>query len=292
MNFRSIDYENDLPEVIKLININLDPGMTENFFRWKHYENPFGISYGLVALDNEKIIGLRMFMFWEFLSPLIGNNARAIRPVDTVTDMNYRGRGLFKKLTLEGINQCSGKYDFIFNTPNENSRPGYLKMGWESYEKIGNFKIGVVNLFKQGMSFEEVNTFSENLLKPKMPYDIYSTRKSMEFLSWRYRDPQYRVAAFEEDGCYVIYKTILIKGFPFVMVFELLGDGSCFKRMIRAVCKRNKTPMVYYYDSKEFEAVEFIKTFTRANPVVVLKEANREIFRNFNFSLGDLEGKL
>lgn len=292
MNFRPIDYQKDLPEVVKLINMNLDPEMTEEFFKWKHYENPFGRSYGLVALDNEKIIGLRMFMFWRFANPLKGDNVLAIRPVDTVTDVNYRGRGLFKKLTLQGIEECSGKYDFIFNTPNENSRPGYIKMGWESYEKIGHFKIGVVNLFKQGMNYEEVTNVPEKLLKPKTPHDIYSTKKSIDFLSWRYRDPQYRVAAFEEDGCYVIYKIILVKGLPFVLVLELLGDSSYFKRMLRAVCKKNKTPMVYYYNSKEFEAVEFIKTFSRAKPVVVLKEANRDIFRNFNFSLGDLEGKL
>lgn len=292
MNFRPIDYQNDLPEVIKLINMNLDPEMTVEFFKWKHYENPFGISYGLVALDNEKIIGLRMFMFWEFFNPLEGDNARVIRPVDTVTDVNYRGRGLFKKLTFHGIEECSGMYDFIFNTPNENSRPGYIKMGWESHEKVAHFKIGVVNLFKQGINYEEVNNVPEKLLKPKIPHDIYATMKSTEFLSWRYRDPQYRVAAFEEDGCYVIYKIVLIKGFPFILVFELLGDSSYFKRMLRAVCKKNNTPMVYYYDSKEFEAVEFIKTFNRAKPVVVLKEANREIFRDFNFSLGDLEGKL
>ena len=292
MNFRLIDYENDLPEIIKLININLDPEMTEHFFRWKHYENPFGISYGLVALDNEKIIGLRMFMFWEFTNPFKGNYARAIRPVDTVTDMNYRGRGLFKKLTLQGIRECRDNYDFVFNTPNENSRPGYVKMGWESYEKIRHFKIGVVNLFRQGMNYKEITKVPEKLLKPKTPYDIYSTKKSIEFLSWRYRDHQYKVAAFEEVGCYVIYKIISVKGIPFVLVFELLGDSSYFKKMLRAVCKKNKTPMVYYYDSKEFEAVEFIKTFSRAKPVVVLKEANRDIFRTFSFSLGDLEGKL
>src|SRR5690606_24306476 len=56
---------------------------------------------------------------------------RAFRPVDTVTHPSWRGRGLFSKLTKFAIKQIdSGDRMLIFNTPNENSLPGYEKMGW------------------------------------------------------------------------------------------------------------------------------------------------------------------
>lgn len=292
MNFRPLNFAKDLPQVIRLINKNLDPEMTEEFFRWKHYENPFGSSFGLVALDNEKIIGLRMFMIWEFFNHLKGDKALAIRPVDTVTDLNYRGKGLFKKLTLQGIEECSGKYDFIFNTPNENSRPGYLKMGWSSLEQINYFRVGIINFFTKTVHYEEANSIFKTLSKPNTAYDIYSTNKSSDFLAWRYKSPEYLVANFEKEGCLIIYKKMSIKGLPFVMIYEILGDISYFTSMVRSVCKKNKTPFVYYYNSKEFESIDFIKTFRRVQPVVVLKEANRDVYKDFNFSLGDLEGKL
>ncbi|MEO6122953.1 MAG: GNAT family N-acetyltransferase, partial [Ilumatobacteraceae bacterium] len=41
------------------------------------------------------------------------------------------GRGLFRSLTLLGLEEMTAeRVDFVFNTPNSQSRPGYLKMGW------------------------------------------------------------------------------------------------------------------------------------------------------------------
>lgn len=292
LNFRQIDYSRDLPQVIDLLAKNLDSKITEEFFRWKHYDNPIGKSYGLLALDKENIVALRMFMFWKFYNPVNQQFVCAIRPVDTVTDVKYRGKGLFKKLTLQGLEECKNEYDFIFNTPNVNSRPGYFKMGWSVLENIDFFKIGIVNLFKETMEYEEANVNSGKFLAPKIPHEIFTTTKSSDFLSWRYKDPEYKVADFEEEGNYIIYKRISIKGLPFIMIFEMLGDSSYFSRMIRALCRKNKTPLVYYYKSKEFDSIRFIKTFNRVKPVVVLKEANSEAHKDINFSLGDLESKL
>lgn len=59
---------------------------------------------------------------------------RALRAVDTATHPDYRRRGIFKRLTGELVAHCREKgYDFIFNNPNEQSRQGYLKMGWKEW---------------------------------------------------------------------------------------------------------------------------------------------------------------
>lgn len=289
--FRKIDYNDDIPEVVELIKKNLDSTITREFFNWKHYENPFGKSYGLLALNNNQIVGLRMFMFWKFYNPVSKELVRAIRPVDTVTDINYRGKGMFKKLTLQGLEECQGSYDVVFNTPNENSRPGYNKMGWESLLKINHFKLGVVNRFKPQLDFEEIKNFLpfENTKAFK---DLYATHKSKDFFTWRYSSNDYRIAAFEEPDCFLVYKVSKINGFLTVIIFEILGNRSFFTRMLRAVCRRNYAQLVYFYNSEEFESVKFIKSFKRAKPVVVYKEDKLNIFKNINFSMGDLEGKL
>jgi GNAT superfamily N-acetyltransferase len=100
------------------------------FFAWKHYENSFGRSFAWVASDEDRIVGFRTFLRWEFVRD--GDLLLAVRAVDTATHPQYQGRGIFSQLTLHGIEEVRAQgVSFVFNTPNDKSRPGYLKMGWE-----------------------------------------------------------------------------------------------------------------------------------------------------------------
>lgn len=102
----------------------------EAFFRWKHHDNAFGPSPAWVALHNDVVVGYRTFLRWEFLREG-GTVLRAVRAVDTATDPAYRGLGIFRTLTLHGVAELTRAGDgIVFNTPNDQSRPGYLKMGW------------------------------------------------------------------------------------------------------------------------------------------------------------------
>ena len=101
---------------------------TAEFFRWKHLENPFGRSLMLVADADDQIIGLRAFMRWSFRAA--GQEIRAVRAVDTATHPDHQGRGIFSRLTSEAVNLLRADTDLVFNTPNEKSLPGYLKLGW------------------------------------------------------------------------------------------------------------------------------------------------------------------
>lgn len=102
----------------------------EAFLRWKHRENPFGASPAWVALHDGVVVGYRTFLRWEFLTQE-GRLLRAVRAVDTATDPAYRGLGIFRTLTLQGVSELTLAGDgIVFNTPNDQSRPGYLKMGW------------------------------------------------------------------------------------------------------------------------------------------------------------------
>lgn len=99
------------------------------FFRWKHRQNPFGGSPSWVVTDGDRIVGFRTFLRWAFES---GAGPRiAVRAVDTATHPDYQGRGIFSRLTRHALSELrEGGVDFVFNTPNSQSRPGYLKMGW------------------------------------------------------------------------------------------------------------------------------------------------------------------
>lgn len=101
-----------------------------DFFRWKHAQNPFGRSFMWVGEIDGELAGFRAFLRWRFIAP-DGSRIEAVRAVDTATHPDFQGRGIFRALTLHALDEMRAEeIEFVFNTPNDNSRPGYLKMGW------------------------------------------------------------------------------------------------------------------------------------------------------------------
>ncbi|MCX7621333.1 MAG: GNAT family N-acetyltransferase [Acidimicrobiales bacterium] len=129
----------DLDAAIELVGraLGWDPDRPNAaFFRWKHLENPFGPSPMWVAERDGQLVGVRTFLRWEFIRP-DGTTARAVRAVDTATDPASAGRGIFTALTMHAAEQLTTEgVDFVFNTPNDKSRPGYLKMGWVDLGRV------------------------------------------------------------------------------------------------------------------------------------------------------------
>jgi GNAT superfamily N-acetyltransferase len=131
--------EEDEALVLELLTASLGPGpalgRTSEFFRWKHLDNPFGSSVMLVAEDGGRVVGLRAFMRWEFRTG--SETVRAVRAVDTATHPDHQGRGIFSRLTREALEILRRDTDLVFNTPNEKSGPGYLKLGWRPVGRLG-----------------------------------------------------------------------------------------------------------------------------------------------------------
>ncbi|MGH9014427.1 MAG: GNAT family N-acetyltransferase [Acidimicrobiia bacterium] len=134
----------DEPAVLGLLQASLGwvpDDLHARLFEWKHRENPFGPSPGWVAVDGahrDRIVGFRTFLRWEFERE--GQIVEGVRAVDTATDPSYQGRGVFSRLTLGALDELRGAgLAFVFNTPNERSLPGYLKMGWQA---VGRLPVG------------------------------------------------------------------------------------------------------------------------------------------------------
>jgi GNAT superfamily N-acetyltransferase len=106
------------------------------FFQWKHFENPVGRSFMWVAEVESTLAGFRAFLRWRFVDRG-GEPVEAVRAVDTATRPELRGMGVFRDLTLHGLDEVKSRgIAFVFNTPNDQSRPGYVKMGWEVIGRI------------------------------------------------------------------------------------------------------------------------------------------------------------
>lgn len=131
-NFAEIAAEEIVPLLAGSLSNSGVATKTIEYFTWKHVRSPFGPSTGLVAISvpNGDVVATRPLMQWRLYSA--GVCIGAFRPVDTVTDPAWRGKGLFSQLTLAAVEQLSSDSPggVIFNTPNANSLPGYLKIGW------------------------------------------------------------------------------------------------------------------------------------------------------------------
>lgn len=179
-----------------------DPRVTD-LYRWKHDLNPAGRSPRWVALDGDRVVGFRVMMRWRFSEA--GSPVTAVRAVDTATDPAHQGRGVFRRLTLHAVETLTAEgVDFVFNTPNSKSRPGYLKMGWVEW---GRPPVGVLVRPRSVPRVARARTAAEHWSQPcsvGMAADTYfasdearidladrpegrlATEHSRAFLTWRY----------------------------------------------------------------------------------------------------------
>lgn len=288
LTYKSIDYASELPQVLALTKAHLDDEFSEAFFKWKHLENPFGVSFAMGAWESDRLVGLRLFMRWEFIGP---NNeiVKAIRPVDTVTHTDYRGKGIFKTLTLQGLELNHNNYDIIFNTPNQNSLPGYLKMGWQKIDLPNTFVYGILNPFNKNkkkivFSFDRYSLF-------KTTNQFWQTNTSESYLKWRYQDASFRFATFPDAG-FVVYKITITKGFRMIMVYETIGQRDAITSILSAIASKEKAFLCYGYFGNITSKLPFVLHFKRNSPVVVWRDDKKIIHDTIEFSLGDLDGRL
>ncbi len=193
----------DIPAIISLLKLSLGEALlpkSEAYWRWKHVENPFGESPVLVAVEEDVLIGVRAFMRWDWIQ---GNHVyNAVRAVDTATHPNYQGKGIFRKLTMKLLEDCKeGGTHFVFNTPNGQSRPGYLKMGWQDAGRLAVqvAPVGIRALIPGASGRRDDAAVNTNvlpdddvlarLLEQDRRYSAnLNTHVSTHYLRWRYVD--------------------------------------------------------------------------------------------------------
>jgi GNAT superfamily N-acetyltransferase len=222
MEFRNARVE-DTPDIVKLLKQSLGESLmpkSTGYWKWKHQDNPFGPSPVVLCWEGDSLIGVRAFMRWEWMKQ--GEVLRAVRAVDTATHPDHQGKGIFKKLTLSLVNECEKDGDhFVFNTPNGQSKPGYLKMGWNEAGKLPirlelNRPFHVVMNFARNGPQVDTSPESPELLHyishPDLPNllrdhhqqtDKVATAASVNYLLWRYAQvpvAKYVAVADEQAG--------------------------------------------------------------------------------------------
>jgi GNAT superfamily N-acetyltransferase len=295
----------DLPEMIALLKLSLGEGLipkSEEYFIWKHEKNPFGKSKILLAKENGIVVGLRAFMHWRWVSST--ESISAVRAVDTATNPDYQGRGIFKKLTLQAVEECKQEgVSFVFNSPNPISKQGYLKMGWHSIGKMPlYFGLGslIPRLYSENFSDELYNFFNTTSAFAKLNADwklrpsasIFHTPISIEYLKWRYNDcPIVKYGSIIEPGQFgVVFRLKKINNFFELRICELWTENNnadnLVKKEIKKIIKKVRPLLISCTDSPLYKSIEktplgLFGPFKKG-PVITLRPLANNNLNNFD----------
>ncbi len=246
----------DEPAVLALLRKSLGDGLafdrTSAFWQWKHFQNPFGTSLMMVT-GNGEVLGLRAFMRWQFR---MGSRVIiAMRAVDTATHPDYQRQGIFSTLTRLTVERAQSEgVDLIYNTPNNFSLPGYLKLGWHYVGRVpllikivrpihiastllgrysSHSEVPVPEALSVGAMLSRAGSLNTLLQEnDRFCEGRIRTNRSIGFLRWRYMDvPSLSYHALggggESPSAVAIFRPNLRRGLREILISELLlGNGG------------------------------------------------------------------
>lgn len=326
MNIRPARAE-DKSSIIALLRQSLGESMipkSEELWKWKHEENPFGPSFVLLAEEENEIIGVRAFMQWTWIWK--NRKYQAIRAVDTATHPAHQGKGIFKKLTLKQLELCEAEgIDFVFNTPNDQSRPGYLKMGWQQQGKMplkmylhAPFKLASQIILKKIpepviIPLQQASEWARaaDLMKKKsaiVPEGIH-TFFNASYLSWRYAlNPLFTYHFISDFENYIlIYRLKEHSRYTEFRITDFLvfNEQPVFKKHLHQNLNKAADAMKADIISMSGNQFRFYQKYLGSfgmvpvkplGPIVTVREVNKQTdmpallnIDNWQYSLGDME---
>jgi hypothetical protein len=145
---------NDVDEVATVLAV-LGDGygrpFTETWFRWKHVDNPWGLSRCWVAVDEGGLLGVVFGMPWRLFD---GSESRLFRRlVDGATTIRAQRRGVFRAVAhaelaaagaaprdrSDGPGDGVGARALVFATATPEARDAHVKNGATALEPISSF---------------------------------------------------------------------------------------------------------------------------------------------------------
>jgi GNAT superfamily N-acetyltransferase len=242
----------DRPEINALLRRTLNVGddtRYDEFLEWKHRANPFGPSYEWVAIVDGAVAGYRSFLRWELV--VDGAVRRAVRAVDTATDRDHQGKGIFNALTVHAVEYLvSDGVAWVFNTPNDASRPGYLKMGWSV---VGKLPVAVMARSPLALrhlrqarqpaarwserctafepAVESIGRIVRDDEAAANVSDRWATNRTLPFLRWRYGLDALQYRGVEAEDAVVVFRVRQRGPLREALIADVIGPGARHVRL-------------------------------------------------------------
>ena len=204
--------------------------------------------------------------------------------------------------------QKEGK-TFVFNTPNNNSRPGYLKMGWQIIDAI---ELAVVPTLMYSMPYffskvkpeNAISTAQLNQLCIGYNLDLSKkkvifTPKSAAYLKWRYEEnPLQNYVVFSSTDWYMVFYIKKHRFFNELRVVETISSNrrQHLKQMQKAILSYAFQKRCWLITTANKDLFGF-KIYGKFGPRLTIRSLTKDshfintayAIKNWRYSLGDLE---
>ncbi|WP_427340332.1 GNAT family N-acetyltransferase [Caloranaerobacter sp. DY30410] len=207
--------EEEAKHFIDVFNNVFNKNYGMDWFIWKYIDNIYGDSFIVIVYDKDKPIAVRSFWRND-----IKDKTESYQPADTSVLQEYRGKGIFSNMTKLVLSEIGDS--IIYNYPNQNSFPGYIKLGWKLKYKYHLHPIFSKKVLKNSESIVEIDD---------------------KYLNWRFADcPIKKYYYYEYDGRY--YLLVRRKN----NIYYVLGK---FNKEFINKFEKAKAPIMFYYSDKK-----------------------------------------
>lgn len=210
---------------------------------WQFLENPVGEQYVDIARDVEKNTTAAIYAISPVKFKIDNLVEVGSQSLDTMTDADYRGQGLFIKLANDVYQKAStDNVKLVYGFPNGNSIHGFSKkLDWQVLDPVPflikplktkyfstkikaiswfpNVNIGFKKTISNNVIIKEENTFSDevNIIWKKFSQSLkIGINRDKEYLNWRYiqkPNEDYKILhAYNNSGGYIGFIVYCVKG--------------------------------------------------------------------------------
>jgi len=180
-------------------------------FEVKYLNNIYGPSVVVLAYFEDECIGIRAFWRNDL------SVTESYQPCDTGVLLNYRGMGVFSRMTKAALKKVNDKV-YIYNFPNDNSLEAYKKIGWGISE---HKKYRVFNSFKDVNLIDMIESkYLEWLLSSENEKLYYYKIRDIYYLLYRRKYNLYLVVG-KIDGNYI--GNLVKAKYPILLVYAVDG---------------------------------------------------------------------
>lgn len=230
--------------------------------KWQFLECPVNKQFVHIASDLKNNRTAAIYAVFPVLFQINGYDFIGSQSLDTITDEEYRGKGLFVNLAKDVYEKCSSEdVKLVYGFPNGNSIHGFSKkLAWEVLDPVPflmkpiytgyfsrkikklswlpNLRIAFSSKIAKNINIVVNNEFPEDVdrIWKNFSKEIrVSVKRDKQYLSWRYlRKPNedYKIAhAYTSGGSYIGYVIYCVKekhGGKIAYIMEYVYDPQFY----------------------------------------------------------------